>query len=106
LNNSNSLTFASIEVSRDDASKIIILTVGNIDPENKSVDIEIKLAGNLDSKKGFAVFHGATLTYTAVEVFTGPFADQKWQFRFIKVFFISMAITRATFAVALLRYGL
>jgi pimeloyl-ACP methyl ester carboxylesterase len=77
MNSNNSLTFSSIEVSQDDASKVIKLTIGNLYPENKSVDIEIKLAGNLNSKKGFAVFHGATLTYTAVEVFTGPFADQK-----------------------------
>jgi pimeloyl-ACP methyl ester carboxylesterase len=77
LNGFDSLTFASSEVSRDDLSKVIKLTIGNLDPENKRVAIEIKLAGNLESNKGFAVFHGATLTYKAVEAFSGPFTDQK-----------------------------
>jgi pimeloyl-ACP methyl ester carboxylesterase len=77
MNTFNTLTFMANEVSRDETSKVIKLTIGNLGPVNKNVDVEIKLAGNLQSNKGFAVFHGATLTYTAMEVFTGRFKDHR-----------------------------
>lgn len=77
MTSDKALTFEANEESRDEASSVIKLTIGNLDLADKSVDVEIKLAGNLQSKKGFAVFHGATLTYTAMEVFTGRFENHK-----------------------------
>lgn len=77
MSNIDTLKFTGNEISRDETSAVIKLTIGGLDYSDNGVDVEIKLAGNLQSKKGFAVFHGATLTYTAVEVFTGPFEDRK-----------------------------
>jgi pimeloyl-ACP methyl ester carboxylesterase len=77
MNQMNSLSFSETLVSKDGKSKVIKLSIKNLDPANPNVDVEIKISGNMRTKKGFAIFHGATLTYAAMEVFTDRFANNK-----------------------------
>lgn len=65
------------EISSDENSRVYQLIIDNFDDKNKEVSIEVKLAGNLNSKNGLVLFHGATLTYKIMEMLTPVFADRK-----------------------------
>jgi hypothetical protein len=47
MSSDKALTYAANEVTRDETSSVIKLTIGNLEMATKSVDVEIKLAGNL-----------------------------------------------------------
>lgn len=56
-------------VDKKESEKVIIYTVKGI-AENKKIDIEVKEAGSLNSRKSIAIFHGASMAYNGMEFLT------------------------------------